>query len=124
MGNKYDPLEEAKVKDEGSGRKKRKKLFSKKSAEKAAAPAPAPEPAPAPAPAPPPAPKAAVPAPVPPAAEGEKDLTKQYRVVKDAMVSINGNITKLREGKVISAKLFGGPVGLGRILEQVEVEEV
>lgn len=113
MGTKYDPLEDAKVSAEDGAVKKSLKRKKKKS--EAAAPPP---PAPVTAPPPPPAKPASV------VKKSAFDMKKSYRVMKDKMVSIGGNMTRMRAGAVLSARLYGGPVGLARLLEQVEVEEV
>jgi len=126
--SKFDPLEEAKITDD----KSEKRLFGKKKkkaeAEAAAEPPLPPEPAAEPAP----APKAPVPAPQTAKAPAPKratqvvsvDPAKKYRVLEDRMTSVGGRMTKLRAGKVLEARFYGGPLALQRILESgVKVEE-
>ena len=114
--SKFDPLEEAKITDDKSEEKGLSKKKKKKAeADKAAAAAP-----------PPPAPPAQPTAPAAPkrAAAPVFDAKKKYRVLEDKMTSINGRMTKLRKGKVLEARFYGGPLKLQRIIESgVKVEE-
>ena len=113
---KFDPLENVKIVDNGDGEKK--KLLDKKKTKKAASPPapPAPKAAPQATPTPKPAPKAEAKAPL--------DASKKYRVLKDSLISINGRITRVRAGKILEARRYGGPAGLERLLATgVEVEE-
>ena len=118
--SKFDPLEEAKITDDKSedkGLSKKKQKAEKAKAEEAAA---APPP-------PPPVAKATKPIAVKPAAEAKTVAKpgKKYRVLEDRMASVGGRMTKLRSGKVLEARYYGGPIGLQRILDSgVKVEEV
>lgn len=129
--SKFDPLEEAKITDDKSedkGLSKKKKKAAAK-AEKAAAAAPEEPPAP---PLPPtPAERAeraaAKPAPAKTVAAEPRVIAspdKKYRVLEDKMASVRGRMTKMRKGKILEARFYGGVLLLQRILDSgVKVEE-
>jgi hypothetical protein len=121
MSKKFDPLEEAKI-PEKSEKKESKKLFGKK---KKKAEEKKPEPAAAPPPPPPPSDRADT-KPDKPQAPSAPDASagKKYRVLEDKMCSVGGRMTKVRAGKILEARFYGGPVGLQRLLDSgIKVEE-
>lgn len=135
MSSKFDPLEEAKITDDKSEdkglSKKKQKAAAKAAKAEAASEAPAAPAAPEAPPAPPlpptPAERAArKPVVIKPAAEAKMVAApgKKYRVLEDRMASIRGRMTKLRTGKVLEARFYGGVLNLQRILDSgVKVEE-
>lgn len=128
--SKFDPLEEAKITDDSTtseekGLSKKKQKAADKAAEKKARAEAVTPPPPLP---PTPEERAAHKPPVvKPAAEAKTvaEAGVKYRVLEDRMASIKGRMTKLRAGKVLEARYYGGPIGLQRILDSgVKVEAV
>lgn len=116
-GNKFDPVEEAKI--EAPSVKPAAPRRNVKEAEPPPAPAAKAEVKPQPpVPAPPPAS-------VPPQATAAQMASPKFRVVKEARISWMGSITYLSKGSMVLASAYGGAEGVAKLVAQgVELEPV